>query len=106
MSYMYKKINSWPIHHERNVMITYTYFKFGVKKTSEKYGISKNRIYQIYRRLISILWEQRIGISRYDAIYDKKLYKSKDRLEMVKNYYLSIFNKDIDDVLGEEDAIS
>jgi hypothetical protein len=78
-------------------MITYTYFKFGTKEASEKYGISKNRINQIYRGLLSHLFEQKLGIPRRKAVYDRELCRSKDRLQMVKDYYLSVFGKSIEE---------
>lgn len=95
---IYKKIKRWPIHHERNVMIAYKYLKFGSKSTSSEYGIGAFRVTTIFRVLMAQLWSQKLEIAYKDVPYNKKMYGNlvEEALEMISDYYFSIFDKNID----------
>lgn len=82
-----KVIKRWPIQHLRNIEIAKTVASGNsYAKTGKLFGISGNRVMQIYRVLMGKLCEQYFGVTYADAVYRKDMYNHPDRLRMIYEY--------------------
>ncbi len=84
---MFKPINKWPKYHLRNMAIALNVAHGNTyKSVGDLYGISGNRVMQIYRIFMSKLCARIFNIPFKEAINDKKYYYHPDRLNMILNY--------------------
>lgn len=86
----FEPINRWPSKklHLRNIEISLEVLNgktYG--EVAGLYGLSRNRIMQIYRVLAAKLYERNFEEPFLTAIYDKKCYRHKDMKSIIRNYY-------------------
>ena len=84
-----KIIKRWPLprYHMRNIKIAKEVARGrSYKKVGNEYGISGQRVSQIYRLVMAYLCEQHFSIPWHEAVYIKKYYKHEDALEMIIAY--------------------